>query len=264
MSAITPFSFESHSVRTVTIAGEAWFVAADVCGALGFGNSRQAISTHVDADDVQLVDTIDSMGRVQQVNAVNESGMYALTFGSKLPEAKRFKRWVTSEVLPTIRKTGSYTMPGQSPATERTAVALLVAEANARMLRLDGSALLGYMGRVTERLAPELVGTLPAYAINEPAGQISMGSSEPTFSLTELGKKQGITVSTVVLNKKLEAAGFIERLTRPSTKGVKSFWSITEKGMAYGRNLTSPKNEREVAPSWFASRFADLLVEIAC
>lgn len=188
--------------------------------------------------------------------------MLRLIVRSTLPDAIKFEAWVFEEVLPAIRKTGSYTAPGQSPATERTAVALLVAESTARMLRLDGSSLLGYMGRVTERLAPELIGALPVYAVNEPTGQ-GAGSSEPSFSLTELSKKHGLTVSTASLNKKLAAVGVIERMTRPSTKGVKAFWSITEKGMAYGRNLTSPKNEREVMPSWFASQFPALLAELS-
>lgn len=150
-----------------------------------------------------------------------------------------------------------------TPATEQAAIALMVAESTARMMRLQGSSLLGYMGRVTERLAPEIVGALPNYAVNEPAGQQHTGSSEPTFSLTELLKRHGAGVSAMAMNKRLQAAGIIERMTRPSSKGgMKAFWAITEKGMAYGRNLCSPKNEKEVAPAFFASRFEALMAQV--
>lgn len=105
---ITTFNFHNHPIHTINDNGEIWFRASDIANALRYGNHRQAIKTHVDSDDVQFLDTIDSMGRTQQSNYINESGMYALIFGSKKPEAKRFKRWVTAEVLPQIRQTGSY------------------------------------------------------------------------------------------------------------------------------------------------------------
>jgi prophage antirepressor-like protein len=88
--------------------GEPWFRASDVCGVLGFSNPWQALESHVDEDDLQKLEAIDSLGRTQQANFVNESGMYALIFGSTKPEAKAFKRWVTHEVLPSIRKSGYF------------------------------------------------------------------------------------------------------------------------------------------------------------
>lgn len=110
------FEFEAGTVVRVETdgSGMTWFNAADVCGALGFVNSRKAVSDHVDADDVQKLDTITDGGR-QLTNHVNESGLYALIFGSTKPEAKRFKRWVTSEVLPAIRRTGTYAPPQATP-----------------------------------------------------------------------------------------------------------------------------------------------------
>lgn len=112
MSSVIPFSFESHNVRVVTDdTGTPWFNAADVCAALELANPRDAVAKHVDEDDVEKRDAIDSIGRVQQVNHINESGLYALIMGSTKESAKRFKKWVTSEVLPSIRKTGSYTAP---------------------------------------------------------------------------------------------------------------------------------------------------------
>lgn len=105
---------EFGSIRTATRDGEVWFVGKDVAEALGFTNSRDAIATHV-FDDDKGVEIIDTLGGKQKMTAINESGLYALVFGSRLESAKRFKRWVTSEVLPAIRKTGSYDMDEYSP-----------------------------------------------------------------------------------------------------------------------------------------------------
>lgn len=115
MSNLINFNFENHELNTVVIDGQIWFPATALATALGFANPRQAIATHTDKDDVQKLDAL-TVGGKQKVNFVNESGMYALIFGSTKDEAKRFKRWVTSEVLPSIRKTGSYTVAPVYPA----------------------------------------------------------------------------------------------------------------------------------------------------
>lgn len=113
MNQLSPFKFENKTVRVVTDeSGSPWFNANEICNVLGFGNPWQAISTHVDGDDLQKLEVIDALSRKQMANYVNESGLYTLIFGSTKPEAKRFKRWVTSEVLPSIRKTGGYQRPG--------------------------------------------------------------------------------------------------------------------------------------------------------
>lgn len=107
-SDLTQFGFEGAPVRAlVGEDGMPWFNANDVCKALGYVNPRDAVADHVDEEDVAKRDTLTRGGK-QESNFVNESGLYALIFGSSKPRAKRFKRWVTSEVLPTIRKTGSY------------------------------------------------------------------------------------------------------------------------------------------------------------
>lgn len=107
----TIFSFENAQVRALGTPDAPLFVALDVATALGYANPKAAPAKHVDADDLIKVEITDSLGRTQTVNAVNESGLYALIFGSKLDTAKRFKRWVTSEVLPAIRRTGRYEAP---------------------------------------------------------------------------------------------------------------------------------------------------------
>lgn len=97
---------EFGAVRAVTLEGEPWFVAADVCRALGLGNSSDVIK-RLDEDERTLV-SIEGASNGLPVNAVNEPGLYALILGSRKPEAKAFKRWITHEVIPEIRKTGGY------------------------------------------------------------------------------------------------------------------------------------------------------------
>ena len=108
MSIPTIFSFENNAVRTLGAPESPLFVAVDICSSLGYANSSKAIKDHVDPEDRIKSEITDKLNRIQAVNCVNESGLYALIFGSKLESAKRFKRWVTSEVLPAIRKTGRY------------------------------------------------------------------------------------------------------------------------------------------------------------
>ena len=99
---------EFGTVRTLMKDGKPWFVGKDVAVILGYNEPHKAIARHVDEDDGMKHPVIDSMGRTQNVTIVNESGFYSLVLASRLPNAKRFKRWVTSEILPTIRRTGGY------------------------------------------------------------------------------------------------------------------------------------------------------------
>lgn len=107
MSIPSVFSFENAQVRALGTPDLPLFVAVDAAGALGYKDKTNAIKQHVDPEDL-IKSEIETAGGRQVVNCVNESGLYALIFGSKLESAKRFKRWVTSEVLPAIRRTGRY------------------------------------------------------------------------------------------------------------------------------------------------------------
>ncbi|WP_303229193.1 BRO-N domain-containing protein [Comamonas kerstersii] len=119
MADITPFNFGAHAVRVITRNNQPWFVANDVCQALGYTNPRKAVADHLD-DDEKGVTSSDTLGGKQQLTIISESGLYALILRSRKPEARKFAKWVTSEVLPTIRKTGSYQSNTQS---QRTALA---------------------------------------------------------------------------------------------------------------------------------------------
>jgi prophage antirepressor-like protein len=112
---IVPFVFDGHELGHIMLEGIPWFVASDIAGILGLTNPRKAVADHVDREDRDGVTIRDAIGRNQRQTVVNESGLYALIFGSRLPTAKRFKRWVTNEVLPEIRRTGRFA-PGAQPA----------------------------------------------------------------------------------------------------------------------------------------------------
>lgn len=109
MNEIQTFDFDGSGIRTLTIDDEPYFVGKDVAQVLGYSNPRDAIAKHVDAEDRNTVAIRDGKGNPNQT-VINESGLYSLILGSKLPEAKRFKRWVTSEVLPSLRRNGMYAM----------------------------------------------------------------------------------------------------------------------------------------------------------
>lgn len=110
MSDIQVFTYQSNEVRTVELDGEAWFVLKDVCQILSLSTPAR-VAERLDSDEVSLTHLIDSIGRQQETTVINESGLYNVILRSDKPEAKPFRKWVTSEVLPTIRKTGGYMMP---------------------------------------------------------------------------------------------------------------------------------------------------------
>ena len=129
MSEIQIFNHNDFGeIRTVSTIDEAWFVGKDVAQVLGYSDTAQAIRRHVDAEDKGVVE-MTTPGGMQEMTIINESGLYSLVLSSKLPSAKKFKRWITFEVLPAIRKNGGY-IAGQEKMTDQEilARALLVAQ----------------------------------------------------------------------------------------------------------------------------------------
>ena len=175
MNEMKIFNFEDNEVRTQTINGEPWFVGKDVADILGYSNPAKAIRDHVDDEDKGQNDTF-TPGGMQIMTIVNESGLYSLVFKSQLPSAKRFKRWVTSEVLPTIRKTGSYQIPADPmdalrlmfQATEHTQEK--VNQVDARVIHLEQNVKLEpgeytYIGKSISRKVYQ-IGKERAYSMN--------------------------------------------------------------------------------------------------
>lgn len=127
MNELKLFNFENNQVRTLLINNEPWFVGKDVADILGYQNSSRDINRHVDEEDRQNYQNGTSEINNRGMTIINESGLYSLVLSSKLPNAKKFKHWVTSEVLPQIRKTGSYATP-QLTGEELIAKALIEAK----------------------------------------------------------------------------------------------------------------------------------------
>lgn len=135
---------EFGSVRTLVVNNEPWFVGKDIAESLGYTATEKAIRTHIDGDDKGVTE-MDTPGGKQKVVIINESGLYSLVLSSKLPSAKKFKRWVTSEVLPALRKTGQYQVKELS-GQELMAKALIEAQS-----------VLAAKDKVIEEMKPKVV-----------------------------------------------------------------------------------------------------------
>lgn len=127
MNDLQLFKFENKNVRTLLIGNEPWFVGKDVAEILGYSKSRNALARHVDDEDKKGAPIQGDLGGTQEMTVINESGLYSLILSSKLPSAKEFKHWITSEVLPQIRKTGKY---APKPLSREELLAKAVLEAD--------------------------------------------------------------------------------------------------------------------------------------
>ena len=145
---VKTWGFGDQLIRTVKLNEEPWFVGKDVTNALGYQNTNKALNDHVDNEDKGVV-KISTLGGMQNAVVINESGIYSLIFNSKLETARQFKRWVTSEVLPAIRKTGSYTKPTNE--AERAQRYLHQTNANTKGLHAE-SGIIGQQIRLLDRV----------------------------------------------------------------------------------------------------------------
>lgn len=253
MSNIIPFRFETHAVRvSLDEAGQPWFNANDVCEALEMGNPSQAIKSHVDADDLQKLEVIDTLGRPQRANHVNESGLYALILGSTKEAAKRFKRWVTHEVLPSIRKTGSYAAPGSvaalpAPTQDRVTALLLIGEAVAKVPGVkQGIAMAATLTCIQENTGLSVETMRRAL----PACKEPLAAVNPT----KLGEQIGLSARTV--NLRLAVLGFQERNERDE-------WELTDAGRAWGEALPYSRNGHSGYQILWQPEVTELLKEAA-
>ena len=252
MSAIIPFQFEAHAVRVqVDDQGQPWFNATDVCDALEMGNPSQAIKTHVDAEDLQKLETLTAGGRQRQ-NHVNESGLYALILGSTKDAAKRFKRWVTSEVLPAIRKTGGYTVPGAlatlpAPTHDRVSAILLIGEAVAKVPGVKP----GIAAAATLTCIQENTGIT-----TEVLRRALPSANEPicVLNATQLGKL--LNRSAKATNQLLAAGGFQFRNDRDE-------WELTQTGEAWAEAMPYSRNGHSGYQILWNPAVADELKEAA-
>ena len=251
MSAIIPFQFEAHAVRVqVDDQGQPWFNATDVCDALEMGNPSQAIKTHVDAEDLQKLETLTAGGRQRQ-NHVNESGLYALILGSTKDAAKRFKRWVTSEVLPTIRQTGSFggaAAPAlAAPTQDRVASILLIGEAVAKVPGVKhGIAMAATLTCIQENTGltvETLRRALPT--ANTPLC---------TLNATQLGK---------LLNRSAKATNQLLASHGLQLRNERDEWELTEAGEAWAEALPYSRHGHSGYQILWNPAVAEQLKEVA-
>lgn len=237
-NSLISFNYNSNVIRTqLDDAGNPLFCAKDICDVLGYTNSRKALADHVLGDDVTKRYIIDSLGRKQNAAFVNESGLYSLILGSKLEGAKDFKHWVTSEVLPSLRKTGEYKMSQEEKKT-------IEEEAFAEYKRVDlekvGSALKNLLKETvpTSSKRLELANNFMIKCLNldlldiaqyKPIADNTVIDSIPRYTPTELGKPYGLSAQKI--NKLLEQAG----LQYKEGTG----WIPTEEGKLQGGVLLS-------------------------
>lgn len=238
------------SVRvTVDVSNEPVFCAADVCAALGYSNGRKAIADHVDKDDVTKRDTLTN-GGTQQLTYVTESGLYSLIFGSKQERSKKFKSWVTKEVLPSIRKTGNYSV--RNPTLEQK---MAFADWSAKFLNLNEASKLGIAHKIGKELGLDDV--LPQV--------VNAGTDHPTLhSTTDLLKEHRITISAQAFNKILELKGIVKTATRPGKGGKVHSWKVLQPEYdKYGQNVQDPKFQNQTQIKWYDNLFGELLESVS-
>ena len=209
-------------VRTLTINNEPWFVGKDVAEVLGYTNPSKALADHVDADDKLNNETLLSLGQ-RGGWIINESGLYALIFGSKLETAKAFKRWVTSEVLPAIRKTGYYQMPAPVQAFPAGSLAAAISDIG------DTAAAIEKVFAVKHGMAMATASAMveAEYGIDtKPLKYLMPPEQYPGYmNPTEIGRKLG-GLRAVTINKMLAELGFQHKEGSP--------WRLDEAGREYG------------------------------
>jgi prophage antirepressor-like protein len=259
---ILNFEFKKEqTIRTILIDNEPYFVVNDVTNILELSNSRKAVADllkrldkiGVSSKGVTQSYSLETAGGKQILNLISEIGLYELIFASKKTEAIEFRYWITSEVLPEIRKTGSYSLensqtPNQPQPDQNIVNNIFALNNSIQILRPSEASKILMTEKLYKKLKLE-TNYLPKYT-----------DEKLTRSLTYLLKKYEIKLSTQKANLKLLEAGILEKLERDSSCGNKKyFYSITENGLKYGKNLISPKNERETQPHFFEDRFLELV-----
>lgn len=249
-SSLMPFSFESREIRVVSIDGQLWFVGKDVAEALGYKDPTTAIRSHCRGVQT-LHPIIDSLGRTQEVRIINEPDMYRLVVGSSLPEAVRFERWVFEDVLPSIRKTGSYVAPSQSSFSQHESALRLVPAAVA-------AANAFFDGNMAKLSANQYVKTATGIDVLSGMGQTHLISEKQAlhYTPTEIGKMMNPPLSAVKVNVALAAVGLQEKIA--------GRWSPTEAGWPHAMVMDTQKRHHNGAPVEQIKWAADVISILCC
>jgi hypothetical protein len=249
MNHLVAFDFESNHVRVcMGDNGEPLFVAADVLSTLSL--DRKALE-RLDGDE-KGVNSVHTPGGPQDMTVVNESGLFNLVLGSRKPEAKRFKRWVTHEVLPTIRKTGSYASVGSvaalpAPTQDRVNAILSIGEAIARIPGVKP----GIAMAATLTVIHENTGL-----VVESLRKVLPAANEPICSLnpTQIGERVGMSARAV--NTRLQSLGF-------QFKNDRDEWELTESGKAWAEALPFSRNGHSGYQILWNPAVSELMREVA-
>ncbi|NWD74826.1 Rha family transcriptional regulator [Pseudomonas gingeri] len=248
--SVIPFDFDGAAIRVITDKlGDPWFVARDVADALGYSKPENAVARHCKA----ATTTPKQGGGFMTI--IPERDLYRLVMKSKLAAAEQFEEWVVGQVLPNIRKTGSFS--AQGPNNSKIVGELAILECFDRLLKPAPSSKMMMLAKIAANNGLDAK-FLPGYAVDA-APDASGGSSMPTKAITALIKEHGIASTAPAFNRALADHGFLKPLQRKNSKQVMvDFWSVTEKGLAFGKNLTSPQCPRETQPHWYVDRFIEL------
>ncbi len=259
LSNLTVFQFESQEVRFVGTADDPWWMAADVCAALDHSNPSSAIA-RLDDDEKKLLDPKQYLGSFsnQDFWAINESGLYSLILTSRKPQAKRFKKWITSEVLPSIRKTGSYAMPSavrEATIAQPTAQPQLlptpteISEVIDLMLGktdLHPNLIAGAKGSAIAQLHPQLLPVIESAKTLLPI-PVKAELVRPTALAERLTETTGQKWSAIRVNKMLIEQGFQiknpddgkDPAYLPTEKGKEHCQLVVETAKGHGKTIQS-------------------------
>lgn len=242
-------------------SGELLFCANDVTHALEYANGRKAVADHVDSRDILKRDMgvvtgkkADGTDAYQTVNTtfINESGVYYLIFSSKQERAKEFKHWVTSELLPSIRKTGQYNANvSRATLNEQLQAKLAFADWSAKFLNLNEASKLGIAQKIGKMVG--LDDALPQ--------SVNAGTEKPiTHAATDLLKSHNVGISAQAFNRMLELKGVVKHATRPGKRGkVHSWYVIYPAFDKYGQNQQDPRFQQQTQIRWYDATFMELL-----
>lgn len=248
MDSLQLFEKDNWNIRTIEEHGKILFCGSDVAKALGYSNDSKALSDHCRWVTKRYLPHPQSPNKEIEANFINEGDLYRLVTHSKLPAAEKFECWVFDEVLPAIRRTGNYSSTDRitlKPEHEIIRASLAI---SFEFLRPAESGKILLMRKAFQD-AGLSTACLPDYC-----------EEKVTQSATALLKKYDSSLSAITFNRHMEHLGLLSSVSRPSSKGkIKQYWSITEAGVQYGKNLINEADPKETQPHWYEESFPQLL-----
>lgn len=261
------FDFENNKIRVLKINDEPWFVGKDLTDILGYSNSRKALKDHVDKEDQQILKsrnvTLENIPN-RGLTAVNESGMYSLILSSKLPNARKFKRWVTSEVLPAIREDGTYITDNKAMQLmsdpQELGNFLLTVGNRIKALEAEKKLLEDKSAKQAQKIARDADDVFFAKAIRYSHHAIPVG--ELAEILTQNGFVIGRNQLFQLLREEKYLSGFKNSWNIPMTSMVKRglfriTHGLTRDGRGYSQTWVTPKGQKHIINKALRGKFDD-------